>query len=127
MATILAFKAKTSEAVEEPDGPHLSGEAFCIECNQEHVAVAPVGTIRMECPFCHTQKAVFKYPCEPDGPAWACGCGCQLFMISQKGIICYKCGDYQVGFNDYKKAKNNQGVYDGTPTLSSFSRHPNQK
>jgi hypothetical protein len=78
-------------------GSHLSGEAICIHCKHEFVAVAPVGTINMTCPSCGTEKALFKHPCEPT-VAWVCQCGCHIFMLSPQGVICYECGDYQVGW-----------------------------
>jgi len=78
-------------------GPHLAGEAFCTQCEHEFVAVAPVGTIHLTCPECGTDKALLRYPCEPT-VAWACGCGCHIFMLSPGGVICYNCGDYQYGW-----------------------------
>ena len=81
-------------------GPHLYGEAVCLQCGNEWVSVAPVGVMELECPSCHTMKAVFKYGCEPDGDAWVCNCGCYLFMLSGESerMICWKCGSYQEGF-----------------------------
>jgi len=78
-------------------GPHLSGEAFCARCHHEWISVAPVGTVDIECPECHTMKGLFKHGCEPQYEAWTCNCGCYMFMISPKGIICWNCGDYQSG------------------------------
>jgi phage FluMu protein Com len=78
-------------------GPHFSGEAHCLHCKHEWIAVAPVGTIELECPECKTMKGLLRYGCEPE-TAWVCGCGCHLFMISPQGTICWKCGEYQVGF-----------------------------
>lgn len=79
-------------------GPHLSGIAFCARCKHEWVGVAPVGTMELECPECHTMMGLFKHGCEPDEP-WTCSCGCYLFMVSRQGIICWNCGDYQIGFD----------------------------
>jgi len=92
MSNVIAFQTK------EERSPHVSGKAFCIECHHEWVSVAPTGTTQVECPSCHTHKGLFRYPCEPEGAAWACSCGCQLFMISTSGILCYKCGEYQYGY-----------------------------
>jgi hypothetical protein len=75
-------------------GPHLSGEAHCLQCSHEWQGVAPVGTVELQCPECHTMKGLFRNGCEPT-VAWVCGCGCYLFTISPKGIICWKCGEYQ--------------------------------
>ena len=74
-------------------GPHLAGEAFCIQCKHKWVAVAPSGTVDLECPSCHTMKGLLKYPCEPENSAWVCYCGCHVFMISElTNIICWNCG-----------------------------------
>jgi hypothetical protein len=80
---------------------HLSGEAFCFQCGHTWTAVAPVGTVELECPECHTMKGVFKYGCEPKS-AWVCGCGCYLFMLSGESyeMICWQCGTVQRGFTD---------------------------
>lgn len=80
-------------------GAHLSGEAFCVGCGHEWVAVAPVGTIELECPSCHVVKGLMKYGCELD-TAWTCGCGCYVFMISPNGVICWHCGEYARGLRD---------------------------
>ena len=32
--------------------PHISGDARCLACKHEWVAVAPIGTIWLECPAC---------------------------------------------------------------------------
>lgn len=79
------------------DDPHISGQAFCIHCDHEWVAVAPSGTVDMECPKCHTMKGLFKYPCAPsDGQeTWECNCGNQLFYIRPEGHLCPNCGIYQ--------------------------------
>ncbi len=76
-------------------GAHLSGAAHCLQCKHEWTAVAPVGTVELECPACHTMKGLFRHACEPTA-AWTCGCGCYIFMISPKGIICWNCGDYKI-------------------------------
>ena len=36
--------------------PHLSGAAVCLACKHEWVAVAPVGTVWMECPACSLER-----------------------------------------------------------------------
>lgn len=75
------------------DGPHLSGEAHCIQCGHKWVAVAPVGTFELECPQCHSHKGILTYPCEPEA-AWVCNCGCHIFIMSRTlNLICYKCGN----------------------------------
>lgn len=74
----------------------MRGDAFCLQCGHHWVAVAPPGTVRLECPECHTEKGLFKFECVvPDGTAvWECGCGNQLFYLTPVGHLCANCGVY---------------------------------
>lgn len=73
--------------------PHIAGEARCVQCGHEWVAVCPAGTTELECPQCKTNKGVLKFSCAPaDGEVWACNCGCDIFRITRDETICYKCG-----------------------------------
>lgn len=82
-------------AEREERTPHLSGNAFCMFCNHEWIAVAPVGTTWLECPGCHGHKGQFKFEFEPpEREVWACCCGNQLFNVTRKGIFCPMCGHY---------------------------------
>lgn len=72
--------------------PHLSGEARCLTCGHTWVAIAPSGTVWLECPECKTEKGRFCGPVEESGEHWTCNCGCDLFHISRKGIYCPNCG-----------------------------------
>lgn len=89
MSNVIAFK-KVNEQ-------HGSGEAFCLQCKHEWVAVAPTGTIQLECPECHTLKGLFKFPfnIEVGQLVRACNCGNQLFYLSPEGHLCANCGIYQ--------------------------------
>jgi hypothetical protein len=79
-------------------GAHNTGPAFCAQCDHEWVAVAPVGTVALECPECHTMKGLLKWPCEPEHGIWTCACGCYVMIISATtNILCYNCGTAQVG------------------------------
>jgi hypothetical protein len=80
--------------------PHLSGEAICKACDYEWVAVAPVGTIELECPECGTEKGLYKYSALPQDSKkiWVCNCGCDVFRVLVDGFICYMCGIRQKGF-----------------------------
>lgn len=92
MIISLQDKRKEKEGV-------LSGEARCRECGHEWVAVAPLGTRWLECPQCHTDKGLFKYPCDrKDDLHWTCSCGMDLFTVYEKGIMCPVCGEWQSGF-----------------------------
>lgn len=81
------------------DGPYLSGTAKCIDCGNEWIAVAPVGTLYLECPHCKTKRGVMNGPCDAaDGEQlYVCNCGCDLFKIVAvdnvfKWMICLRCG-----------------------------------
>lgn len=78
--------------------PHLTGEAKCMACRHEWVAVVPDGTEEpMECPKCGTNKGRFKYPYSvPKGAAmWVCNCGNDLFYkLSTGHLMCPNCGEY---------------------------------
>jgi hypothetical protein len=77
---------------------HASGEAFCFKCRKEWVAVAPVGTVQLECPECHTMKGLFKFPfnVEVGQLVRECNCGNQLFYLTPEGHLCANCGIYQL-------------------------------
>ena len=92
---VLQFKRK------EPDEPHLSGNAQCIGCKHRWVAVAPVGTMELDCPECGLNKGRFRNVCMPEKTKeiWVCGCGCDLFVVVKTdGYMCVNCGLYQRGF-----------------------------
>lgn len=75
--------------------PHVSGMAKCLHCEHEWGAVAPVGTFaELECPQCGLFNGVMKGTCSPE-IAWVCNCGCDVFRLSPKGVICIHCGEYQ--------------------------------
>ena len=71
--------------------PHISGNALCLECDDQWLAVAPVGTVELECPSCSTWKGVFAGMTAPE-TVLACDCGNQHFYITETSAICAKCG-----------------------------------
>lgn len=77
--------------------PHSGGEAHCVACKYEWVAVALVGTTQLECPRCGTWKGLFKYPFNVvEGELLHyCNCGNDLFRITPKGHLCINCGILQ--------------------------------
>jgi len=79
------------------DERHASGEAFCLQCRHEWVAVAPTGTVQLQCPQCLTMKGLFKYPCNLEAGAMirVCNCGNDLFYLTTEGHLCPNCGTYQ--------------------------------
>lgn len=79
--------------------PHASGEAFCLDCKHTWAAVAPTGTIWLECPSCGLVRGRFKYQHESDTrPHWHCYCGNDLFFITADGCYCPNCGTWANGF-----------------------------
>ena len=81
----------------EPEKQYGSGEAFCIGCNHEWVAVAETGTTQMECPVCHAHKGRYKFEFMPKEGSLVreCNCGNQLFYLTPDGHMCANCGTYQ--------------------------------
>lgn len=74
-------------------GSHLSGPARCQSCGHGHVAVAPSGTLALECPECRRMTSFWEGEIVPaDGMLWRCDCGCMVFMLGTAGAICVKCG-----------------------------------
>jgi hypothetical protein len=82
----------------EERAPHLAGEALCIGCRHEWVAVAPVGVWQLECPSCGADKGIFKFPvgASSDDLVFTCNCGCEaLTAYCQHGnfhLKCMSCG-----------------------------------
>ena len=84
------------EKAREERAPHLSGEARCLACGYEWVAVARVGTIWMECPSCHLERGRYVGPADREGFHLHCDCDCDLFYITPKGAYCPNCGLDQI-------------------------------
>lgn len=93
MSDIIDFtKAK------EEKTPHNSGKARCLGCKHEWVAVAPVGTLVLECPSCQCDKGIFLGLVSPDEYHWQCNCGNQFFCFTPTQTYCPVCGSTQTGF-----------------------------
>lgn len=93
---IIHLKTPTSPTQAEDAEPHLSGKGHCLNCHHVWVAVAPLDTVDLECPECHTMKGVFNYAVTPpdDVDVWTCSCDNQLFYITPEGHWCPNCGQY---------------------------------
>ena len=76
---------------------HITGPAFCQACRHTWTAVAPVGTVHLECPQCKRDWGTFTHAVEPY-EAWACNCGEHLFWLVPAGVMCRKCGAMQTGW-----------------------------
>ena len=74
--------------------PHLAGEAFCLDCHHVWQAVAPIGTVTLECPACSANKGTFRNQCRPEEGAliYMCACGNDLFVITKNNVMCARCG-----------------------------------
>lgn len=74
------------------------GEAFCLACKYEWQAVAPVGTLDLECPECGSDRGQFKHPFDVEEGAtiWECGCGSTYFQLVKEDyghdLMCVGCG-----------------------------------
>lgn len=91
MGNVVQFKPVFEEL------PHGTGEAFCLQCGAEWIAVVPAGTVNFECPQCHTEKGLMKLPYAPPSHVLVrqCNCGNQFFWITPEGHLCPNCGIYQ--------------------------------
>lgn len=99
LSAVRERKQAEAASSEEDNSPHLSGNAVCLACKHEWVAVAPVGTIWFECPSCGTERGVMKGPCMHVGEShWTCKCGNILFHITKNAVYCPLCGKPQEGF-----------------------------
>jgi Zn finger protein HypA/HybF involved in hydrogenase expression len=78
--------------------PHLVGKATCLACSHEWTAVAPIGTLWLECPECTLERGRLIAQCQRDEPHWHCDCGNELFYVTADGYYCPNCGLYQKGF-----------------------------
>lgn len=76
---------------------HASGEAFCLHCRHEWIAVATLGTTQLECPECRTMKGKWRFEFKPAPGSLVreCSCGNQLFYLTPDGHLCANCGTYQ--------------------------------
>lgn len=73
---------------------HLEGNAVCLACKHEWIAIAAPGTLYLNCPACSLDKGVFQ--CGVYLPRhWQCNCGNATFFINpdefRLAICCY-CG-----------------------------------
>lgn len=79
---------------------HSSGWARCALCYHRFVAIIPIGVTGFECPNCHYNHAHFEGSLAREEMHWTCTCGCQAFSVTQGGIYCNFCGEWQHGCED---------------------------
>jgi hypothetical protein len=87
--SVIAFKPKDNKQ-------WATGEAFCIQCGYEWVAVVESGIVDLECPECKTFKCKFKFEFRVNEgqKVWECNCGNKLFYLTPEGHLCANCGIY---------------------------------
>lgn len=73
--------------------PHLAGEAKCIDCQHVWSAVAPIGTVWLDCPSCASLKGRFTGAVLRDGKHLACECDNDMFYIRGGIAYCARCGE----------------------------------
>lgn len=76
-----------------------TGIARCLVCGHEWDATQKVLEFAempdtLECPKCGSFRGFFKYPSAPKegSQVWVCNCGCDLFYITEDGMMCRNCG-----------------------------------
>lgn len=80
---------------------HLAGQARCVACGHEWEAVAPTGTVYLDCAECGGQKGIFARPTVPKETdlMWSCKCGGEAFYLIKNSsgteLQCWNCGDRQ--------------------------------
>jgi hypothetical protein len=72
--------------------PHREGPARCLNCKGEWHAVAPVGTVALQCPHCLTLQGLFVGLSSTNAAQWQCKCGEYTFFIDEAGSYCAHCG-----------------------------------
>ncbi len=86
-------------AVRQERTPHLHGAARCVGFRHEWQAVAPVGTVHLDCPACLLPKGLFVNLVSRGQQARTCNCGNDLFQIAPGlGPYCTGCGAQQLGW-----------------------------
>lgn len=77
----------------------MQGQAKCLNCEHEWMAVAEVGTVGLDCPECECSRGVWRgisvpWSCEDDGykEIFLCDCGSLHFFLTRAAIHCCACG-----------------------------------
>lgn len=79
--------------------PTLEGPARCLSCRHDWIAVAPTGTVALDCPACGLNKGQFIHlAVREDRLHWRCACSNDLFHVTPDGYYCPVCGEWAKGF-----------------------------
>lgn len=78
--------------------PHLAGKAKCLDCKHMWMAIAPIGTLWLECPNCGLMRGRVYADVQRDGLHWHCKCGFEVFYVTPDGYYCPNCGAWQTGY-----------------------------
>jgi hypothetical protein len=85
-------------AEREARQPHWQGTAYCVGCQHEWEAVAPIGTMWIDCPSCELPKGTAKFPfgAQPGDLLLTCDCGCEALTAYKRDsrfhVKCMACG-----------------------------------
>lgn len=79
----------------------ITGQAKCMDCKHEWTAVVPKDSVDsilewLECPSCSLLKGRLIHPFMVNKPHWMCGCGNDLFQVTEDCTYCPNCGQEQV-------------------------------
>jgi hypothetical protein len=103
VAEIIKFgEAVTGKPDLMANGQHLSGQALCLGCKHEWVAVQELTSEGyrgdLECPACSGHRGQYVWPFQgpPSERVWTCDCGSVVFMLTEPGTRCVGCGRHQV-------------------------------
>lgn len=99
MSNVVPLARPSAPEPEEHKEPTAAGPARChsADCGHTWVAVAPVGTVNLECPKCGDRKGHWRFEFSPAEGEFVreCQCGNQLFYLTPEGHMCANCGTYQ--------------------------------
>lgn len=92
-ASVLAFPKKVEQ---DSADPTFEGRVKCLACQHTWQAVAPYGTIWLECPSCTLVRGTWLFPfSRPEGCLlWTCKCGNQLLLVTETKVLCPHCGTF---------------------------------
>lgn len=74
---------------------HAEGEARCVNCRHDWIAIAPAGAYMLQCPKCELNTGAFlnaMHAAEGEEVLTCSNCGCDLFFVMRPGVLrCHRC------------------------------------